>query len=76
MTLSEFLALPGAVEHDGGPSPVPLDSKPSVMFGDGKTCRGIPARNWIFPAHKKNFWIWSNAGPASIIAYIPEKQDG
>ena len=37
MTLDEFLKLPGAKVHDGGPCPVDGDTVAEVMFADGES---------------------------------------
>jgi hypothetical protein len=65
----------GFIAHDGGPCPVPLDSKPGVMFRDGKDGSGgsgcFPsASEWMYL--NCNLWRWVQHGPADIIAYRPD----
>jgi hypothetical protein len=70
---------PGFIPHDGSGCPVPLDSRPGVMFRDGITIDTpvfVSAENWIFPIDKQNFWIWEASGPADIIAYKPDPEYG
>jgi hypothetical protein len=64
----------GFIAHDGGPCPVPLDSKPGVMFRDGKDGSGgsgcfASASDWMYL--NCNLWRWVRHGPADIIAYRP-----
>ncbi len=70
--LSEELRAQGWIEHSGGPCPVPLDSKPGVMFRDGEVADvGDMASAWV--------WEANSFGPAfadlHIIAYKPETPD-
>lgn len=68
MSLTPEQIEAGWVEHDGGPCPVPLDSKPGVIFrgerwpfepsGSGR----VMARNWHWGLH----------GHLANIAYRPE----
>lgn len=54
----------GWIEHDGGPCPVPLDSRVTIMCRTGGTDTD-EAREW---------WWGRNRAPVSyeIIAYRPE----
>lgn len=61
----------GWIEHDGGPCPVPLDSRVRVMFRDGVTPLNI-ARLWTV-----GFDWWRHEETVlrphtDIIAYKPE----
>lgn len=71
--LTEEQKAEGWIEHDGGPCPVSLDSRPAVMFRDG----------YIIPAGERNagwslngYWMHHKGFHASehIIAYRPENQ--
>lgn len=59
----------GYLPHDGGPCPVPLDSRPGVMFADG-VCTGMGymrAINW------DRWWTGDAHNPGdNIIAYKPD----
>ena len=56
----------GWIEHDGGPCPVPLDSKPIYMMRDGTIDAGQKGT--------ASELIWDDACPPEdqIIAYRPE----
>jgi len=66
----------GWIEHDGGPCPVPLDSKVDVMFRDGSGSKRRHRAQWwtafnpVIAAQD----LWRHeAGPENdIIAYRPE----
>ena len=76
MTLSDFLALPGAVEHDGGPCPVDGDMVARVLFADGDEDE-IYASFWSAPdVGMDDQWTWDCAPEDRIIAYIPENTNG
>lgn len=62
MTLSDFLAIPGAVEHDGGRKPDNWDGG-AVLLSDGDI--GIPPG-----------WAWAPFNDLQVIAYIPENTNG
>jgi len=68
MTLDEFLKLPGAKVHDGGPCPVEPGNKPGVLFRDeGYLDAGlVQAAEWA-DGHDS----WQHKGPSRhhIIAY-------
>ena len=74
---TEAMLADGWITHDGGPCPVPLDSRPLVMFRDGFGVDDYPdaptAGEWLFANHKQNLWTWSRLGPADIIAYKQEQ---
>ncbi len=74
MTLSDFLALPGAVEHDGGPCPVPLNGYPTVFFRVGVEVEEAPASMWTLG--DEDWWQWQGDPDDNIIAYIPENDNG
>jgi hypothetical protein len=69
MTLTEQMKADGWIEHDGGPCPVPLGSKPAIMFRDGQT--------YDQPTAFAAAWHWSQLNQLSsmgdIIAYKPEQ---
>ena len=72
------LPLPdGWTAHDGGPCPVPLDSKPGVRFRDGyqQPVGEILAGQWVIPDQGTDLWQWSREGLADIIAYRKEPSD-
>lgn len=73
MTLSDFLAIPGAVEHDGGPCPVQDWTVIRPFFrGPEDTTKGV--RITLAPAWRLD---WSHDGADDdIIAYIPENTNG
>lgn len=59
--------------HDGGPCPVPLDSKPAVLFRDGLLIDNhlAEAREWQFPRDGIDLWQRGKKdGPADIIYCI------
>ena len=65
MTLDEFLALPGAKRHDGGPAPVTGNLPIEICLRDGTVVR-----------HERSGWLdWSHVPNAyesqakDIIAY-------
>ena len=67
MLTSEQIAQ-GWKEHDGGPCPVALDSKPWVMFRDGVVVHGtVSAAFWAGPSF--NWWQHGSHGNDEIIAY-------
>lgn len=72
--LTDELRAEGWIEHDGGPCPVPLDSMPGVLWGDGHlTPIGeFRAGEWC-DQHDS----WMHFGPRKhhIIAYKPETTD-
>lgn len=62
----------GWIAHDGGPCPVPLRSRPQVMFRDG-TIRDRPG---VADTASRYIGVWDNwrwLGPphTQIIAYKP-----
>jgi hypothetical protein len=64
--LSEAMKAEGWIEHDGGPCPVPLDSRPIYMMRDG-----------VVDASQRDTaasLIWNDKVPweDQIIAYKPE----
>ena len=64
----------GWIAHLGGPCPVPLNSRPGVMFRDGMKIDNPEetptAGEWIFEGGKS---LWDHLpGRADIIAYCPE----
>jgi hypothetical protein len=64
-------AIPeGWLPHTGGPCPVPLDSRPGVMFRDGEIAgRDFAAWHWDWK-HSAN-----QDAPDDIIAYLPEPEN-
>lgn len=70
--ISEAMKAEGWIEHDGGPCPVPLDSRPGVMTKDGWILEpgiGI-AEGWVVGID-----VWQRQGKFTgfhIIAYKPE----
>lgn len=66
---ADYLAA-GGIPHDGGPCPVPLDSKPGVLFRDGivKDTGHVPAREWT----KGDWWQWHGRRIDNIVAYLPD----
>ena len=68
--LTDEMRAAGWIEHDGGPCPVPLDSRPWIMFRDGEVIAdgGDDADYWV--------WEWGLFGQKfaalHIIAYRPE----
>jgi len=66
----------GWLPHDGGTCPVPLDSRPAVMFRDGFDASDngewLMASQWVFGGNGQNLWMWQRHGPADIIAYKEE----
>lgn len=75
--LSEAMKAEGWIEWTGGPCPVPLDSKPGVMFDTGLDYPPgwKPAGMWISEEYGFDCWAWEtsgNAPPRRIIAYKPE----
>ena len=62
----------GWIEHDGKGCPVPPDSRPAIMFGDGHV---IPAGR-----HRAGYWLvgyWTQHFPPreQIVAYRTEAPD-
>lgn len=67
--LTDEMKADGWIEHDGGPCPVPLDSKPGVII------RGFD-RNHDISGDPADYYLWPHcrATPsANIIAYRPVK---
>ena len=70
MTLTEQMKADGWIEHDGSGCPVPLESKPAVMFRDGEIADADD---------RADAWVWeaNSFAPAfdhlHIIAYRPEQ---
>jgi hypothetical protein len=65
MTLDEFLALPGAKRHDGGPCPIRQGSKPTYLCRNGWS--GSPADGRCAGDF---VWRWGpQREPSDIIAY-------
>ena len=68
MTLTPEQIADGWIEHDGGECPVPLDSRPKILWGDGWITKSdkVPAGDWDDS--------WRHCGPIKhhIIAYKPE----
>lgn len=64
----ELLLEPGWLPHDGSGCPVPLQSKPGVMFRSRWSSEmGLrPAESW------DHCWEWTTPGALDIIAYQPE----
>lgn len=63
----------GLMLHDGGSCPVPLDSKPGVLFKDGaaKNAGQEPASFWTKGG--SDWWRWQSHDPANnIVAYLPD----
>lgn len=58
----------GWIAHDGGDCPVPLDSRPAVLFRDGEIINGRKAENWVW--EHKAFPI--RLTHVHIIAYRPK----
>lgn len=59
----------GWIEHDGGPCPVPMDSKPGVMFGDGyQEPSGLRTAGYRLVG----YWTHHFQPREHIIAYRPE----
>lgn len=76
MTLTPEQIAAGWLPHDGGECPVPLDSKPGVMFRDGEIIEpgNETARTWVY---RGDWWKRYREGRCNdIIAYLPEKNDG
>lgn len=70
--LTDELRAEGWIEHDGGPCPVPLDSRPGVMFGDGH----IEAPGGHTAGHRLvGYWTHHFPPREHIIAYKPETTD-
>ena len=57
--------------HDGGPCPVPLDRRVSVMFDDSIISTATAA----FWANGHDWWQWEGAPEHRIIAYREEPSD-
>ena len=70
--LTDEMRADGWIEHDGGPCPVPLDSKPAIVFADGSGRPGglFTARFWF-----RTFWTHEAHPNNHIIAYKPERTD-
>ena len=73
MTRAEFLAHPRCKTHEGRPCPVPLNSRPTVLFRDGSIGAKMPARTWTDRRTPNDFWKWVGNPEDNIIAYIPEE---
>lgn len=70
--LSEAMKAEGWIEHDGGPCPVPLDSRPGVMLASGEFSAKphFTARMWT---EMHDWWRHEAVNPQdNIIAYKPE----
>ena len=75
MTLTPEQIADGFIPHPGGPCPVPLDSKPGVIFGNGEIypVGQIRARQWTVGLG--DWWQHESKNPRyHIIAYKPERQ--
>lgn len=67
---------PGFISHEAGECPVPPDSKPGVMFGNGRIYPlGLyPAWYWT-RTHDDDCDLWQHEGcrpSEGIIAYLPQ----
>jgi hypothetical protein len=68
---------PGFIAHDGSGCPVPLNSRPGVMFRDGFISKPqvIKAHSWI--RIRQNFWqFYDLESSDDIIAYCPDPEFG
>lgn len=61
----------GWIAHDGGPCPVPLDSRPGVMWGDGFVTLAGMQPAWVWTKHGDS-WGHNEPFDRRIIAYRPE----
>ncbi|QOV92586.1 hypothetical protein [Novosphingobium sp. ES2-1] len=70
--LSEAMKAEGWLPWNGeGPCPVPLDSRPDVMFRDSEIERAMKASFWAQPG--PDWWKHqSDIRSEDIIAYKPE----
>jgi hypothetical protein len=69
-------ALPeGFVPHDGGPCPVPLNSKPVIMVRSGEIQTGESFPAWFWAAGDKDWWQHQGNRRNNIIAYRPTQQE-
>lgn len=60
--------------HAAGPCPVPLDSKPGVMFAGGEIVEPGVRQAQFWKGIRTCWWRHITAHPASnIIAYLPEE---
>lgn len=67
--LTDEMKAAGWIEHDGGPCPVPVASKPGVMFGDGR----VEVPGLITAGYRLvGYWRHSFQPREQIIAYKPE----
>lgn len=74
MTLTEQQIADGWKPHKRGPCPVPLDSKPGVMFPSGRihpagdqTAADYAGKGWPWPL--PDLWKWEGQSVNHIIAY-------
>lgn len=71
MPLSDAMKAEGWIEHDGGPCPVPLDSRPAIMRENGEVIPEgvISARLWTMGYDN---WKQQRFENNRIIAFKPE----
>ncbi len=72
--LTDEMIAAGWLPHDGGPCPVPLDSRPGVMFRDGEIVPPgeFTAGPWRWDRPLKSV---ARRESRDIIAYRPETPD-
>ena len=63
----------GYIPHDGGPCPVPLDSKPGVVFADGCVLDAGENNALVWSDYGSDWWRHEATIPGyNIIAYLPD----
>jgi hypothetical protein len=72
MTTTETRIPEGWTRHDGSPCPVPLDSRPAVMFGSGViNDSGFPLAQWWTKGEDGDWWQHQGDPRNWVIAYSP-----
>ena len=73
MTLTPEQIADGYLPHPGGPCPVPLDSKPGVIFAHGGVLYAGKHSARFWAGGDFDWWQHESNDPAyHIIAYKPE----
>ena len=73
MTITPEQIADGYLPHPGGPCPVPLDSKPGVIFGNGCVIEPGLDRAVFWTIDPDDWWQHESKNPKyHIIAYKPE----
>ena len=65
----------GWIEHNGGPCPVPMDSKPAIMCRGGQISNSGPVEASYWSGAPDDWWKhedYTFDHKCDIIAYLPE----